>query len=89
MAIATNQAVTGNHNRQRVPAIGMAHRPCRLRHPQALRQFPIGQRCAKRNALEFLPDTLLKRRAWWGELQPKGLTLALEILLELVFRALQ
>jgi hypothetical protein len=89
MTIATNQAVTGNHDGKRIPAIGMAYRPCCLRHSQALRQLPIGQGCAKRNALEFLPDALLKRRAWWGERQCKKLTLALKVFLELVCRTVQ
>jgi hypothetical protein len=65
--VAADEAVTGNHNRQWIPAIGMPHSARRLRHPQALREIPIGQGRAKRYVLELLPDALLKRRARWGE----------------------
>jgi hypothetical protein len=67
LAIAADEAVTGNHNRNWIPAIGMPHSASSLRYPQALCKLPIGQCRAKRYVLECLPDALLKRRAWGGK----------------------
>ena len=67
LAIAPNEAVTGNHDSERIATIGMPHRTGCLRHPQTLGEFPIGQRRTKRYALEFLSDALLKWCPWWGE----------------------
>src|SRR5262249_45288245 len=89
LTIATNETVTGDHDREWVAAVGVPHRPRCPGEPKTLGQLPVGQCGAKGNALQLAPDALLKWRANWGYRQGKLTALALEIFLQLLLRDIQ
>lgn len=79
-ATGTDDAVTGQHDRQRIAAVCGAHRTAGSRPAHCLRQLRVTPGFTERNAGQRLPDLQLERRAGRGQWQVEAAPPAIQII---------
>src|SRR5450755_4694879 len=83
-AVAANHTMTGNHDGNRIRAIGQPHGARGFGIADTLRQFSVRNCFAEGNFTQISPDGLLERRALRGEGKIEGFELTGKIGMELI-----
>src|SRR5580658_2149284 len=83
IAVAANDAMARDNNRNRIRTVRKSHRAGRRRIADSLRQLPVADGFSVRNFLQVAPDQKLKVGAVESERQIEVFELSVEIRIEL------